>query len=177
MRRLQKGCCQCPIIGNVSIIPAISRSPSSGLTSSRGAAGARAAKKSQRGPLSRRWDPTTPMIRSSPAVPEQSTTFRVKPMCCIHVARSHLRAMVLFSPSPRMSTGTSMLLTSTSPARLYSWRSSANTSVREMLSTGSLNPTVPGSARHSCCLRQPFLLPFAQIQPTHSAKPVDGPKR
>ena len=157
--RLQTGCRQYPIIGNASIIPARSRSPSSEPTSLMGccreesrsaggevgseerghcgtAAGARATKKSQMGTLEstlgphdirdqildyiHRWTEKTeisvqqllgwagiPVPTSSPAVLEQFTTFCVKLMCCVHVARSHAGAKVLFSHARRMSTDTS----------------------------------------------------------------------
>jgi hypothetical protein len=74
--------------------------------------------KSQWGPLSRRWVP----LNTRDQIVDSANRWTV------HVARSRARAKVSFSHSPRMSIGTSMLLTSTSMARSYSWRSSANTS-------------------------------------------------
>ncbi len=72
------------------------------------------------GSLSRRWGPVPHDTRDQIVDSVNRWT--------VHAARSHARAKVSFSHSPRMSTGTSMSLTSTSPARSYSWRSSANTS-------------------------------------------------
>jgi hypothetical protein len=69
--------------------------------------GARAAKKSQWGPLSRRWVPHDTRDQIVDYVNRWT----------VHVAKSRARAKVLFSRSPRTGTGTLMLLTSTSPVR------------------------------------------------------------
>jgi hypothetical protein len=78
------------------------------------AAGARAAKKSQWGPLRRHWGPHD----NRDQIVDYVNRWTVR------VARSRARAKVLFRRSPRTSTGTLMLLTSTLPARLYLWRPS-----------------------------------------------------